>query len=720
VTSHSRSQVPLALAALAVVFIVKLSVLLTLGHHPLLVPAGELDGAYYFHFARQVSSGDWLLDDPASFFGRPAPAFFISPLYIYVLALFLKAGGGSLEAARFAQIVLGTAAVGLLGLTARRWFGLRAGWIAGAMATFCGLFTFYEVLILPAALESILTALDLYLLTRALQADGRSPVWAVLAGAALGLHALNRPGMLLVLAGLAILYVVARIGLQIRQIRGRRGFGTQSALPVLAFVLGGVLAISPAAYRNYRVSHQFVPVSSDGGWHFISGNGPQADGIYTPPADLRPTIAAQWIGGTDVVRAAVGHEPTAREVSGYFFGQALAWMRSHPTDELRLIARKMRYALSATFIAFNHSLPFFSRDVRGPLTALVAGPALIVPLGLVGLVVARPRDRSGYWVWASYVPLGMLSVIVFYVTAQARLPYQLALCVTAGGGAAWMLDRVRDRAWQPFGLAALATAVLAAFVAWPTRLDDGRSEEQIRMGLYEIQAGRAVEGEVWIGRGLAKQGYPALVHARAGQLYEAQNQPAAALEHYQKAVALDPNAISIQLAIGRALFAGGKDQEALAPLERARAGPDRDAATRLLVLTYTRLGRHDDASRVVRDLDPNRWTADIAREFADAIGLVGRFDLSIPAWRRAAQASGNAQDYERLGLAWAMINRAPEAVAALSHAVERDPKSASIRLNYAVALAAAGRPDIGRRQAQEALRLDPSYARAKQFLASIK
>ena len=125
-TARVRRQLPLALAALAGVFVVKLSVLLTLGHHPLLVPAGELDGAYYFHFARQAAGGDWMLDDAASFFGRPAPAFFVPPLYIYVLALLLKIGGGSLEAARFGQIVLGTAAVGLLALTARRWYGVQS------------------------------------------------------------------------------------------------------------------------------------------------------------------------------------------------------------------------------------------------------------------------------------------------------------------------------------------------------------------------------------------------------------------------------------------------------------------------------------------------------------------------------------------------------------------------------------------------------------------
>jgi 4-amino-4-deoxy-L-arabinose transferase-like glycosyltransferase len=169
VTGRVRRQLPLALAALAGVFVVKLSVLLTLGHHPLLVPAGELDGAYYFHFARQVAAGDWMLDDASSFFGRPAPAFFVPPLYIYVLALLLKIGGGSLEAARFGQIVLGTVAVGLIALTARRWYGTRAAWIAGALATLCGLFTFYEILVLPAALETFLTALDLYVLTWAVQ-----------------------------------------------------------------------------------------------------------------------------------------------------------------------------------------------------------------------------------------------------------------------------------------------------------------------------------------------------------------------------------------------------------------------------------------------------------------------------------------------------------------------------------------------------------------------
>ena len=194
--------------ALAVVLALKLSIGLALGGHPLLTPSGVaadlqgLDSDYYLHFAERVRAGDvWLLDS-ASFFGQPPPAFFISPLYIYALALFLTVGGGSLAFAHGAQLVLGVAAVWLVMLTARRWYGGRAAWIACALMAGCGLFTFYESLILQASLDPFLTSLDLYTLTRALQ-DGRRRDWAA-AGAALGLHALNRPNMLVVAIGLTV------------------------------------------------------------------------------------------------------------------------------------------------------------------------------------------------------------------------------------------------------------------------------------------------------------------------------------------------------------------------------------------------------------------------------------------------------------------------------------------------------------------------------------
>jgi Flp pilus assembly protein TadD len=66
-----------------------------------------------------------------------------------------------------------------------------------------------------------------------------------------------------------------------------------------------------------------------------------------------------------------------------------------------------------------------------------------------------------------------------------------------------------------------------------------------------------------------------------------------------------------------------------------------------------------------------------------------------------------------------MLGNHPQAIAAFSHAVERDPKSATIRLNYAVAFATVGRLADARREAETALKLNPGYERAREFLRSI-
>lgn len=710
----ARSRVPAALVLFFAVFVIKLAVFLDLGRHPLLVPAGQLDDAYYAHLAERVAHGDVWLADTASFAGHPAPPFFLSPLYIYVLALLLKISGGSLPFARLAQIALGAAGIWLLSLTARRWYGERAAWWTMALACLFGLSTFFELLIVPAALDPFLTALDLFLITRAIDRDSPS-AWA-LAGAALGLHALNRPNVLFVFAAFAalLLFWVFRP----QEGRARSTAGALAA--ALGFVLAGLLAISPATFRNWRVTHQFVLISSPVGLNVLIGNGPEATGTLVRVMTVEPTVQGQWLDAPATASRALLHDATATETSRYFLRQSLQWIGAHPWQEIRLIARKARYAVSATFIPIGHSFPFFARDVFGSLTLLAVGPTLILPLGFVGLVLARPADRRGYWLWTAYAPLSLISIVVFYVAARYRLPLQIALLPPAGAAIAWMIDRWRDRAWAPLSRGLAVTAALAAFVGWPTGLDDGRVEAQIQMGLFEIRTGRQPEGEAWISRALAKHGDADAAHLRAGQLYETMNRPADAITHYRAGLAIDPQDVGLHFALGRALFAQGKDEEALPELLRARTGPQADAATRILVLSLSRLHRTDDANQLVRTLDPSRWSADQAREFAAGLAAVGRLDLSIAAWRRAAEVSGDPQDYERLGLTWAMVGRQAEAVAPLEEAARRAPTSVSIRFNYAVALYSVGRKDEARRETEEVLKLDPNYDKAKQLLEALK
>lgn len=691
---------PSVVLALLAVLAIKAAVLFQLGHHPLLEPVGELDGSYYRHFGEMVASGDVGLSSKDSFFGQAPSAFVIAPFYIYFLGLIFKLTSGSIMAARVVQIVLGTAGVFLLAISVRRWFGERAAWIAGGLAAFTGLFTFYEVLILPAAIDPFLTALDLYLIGKATD-EGGNRNWAM-AGAALGIHTLNRPHLAIVMVGLAVVLAVRK------QLR-----------PAAAVLATACVVIAPVAIRNTRVGGEFIPVASSFGIEVLIGNGPDATGTVARVMDIIPSVSGEWVAAPQVAGAALGHPATARQTSFFFLRQAASWTLRHPVAAVALFAKKLWYTLSATFITLNHSYVFFARELMGPLSFLIVGPALIVPLGLVGFLFARPRNRQGFGLWAAYVPLAILSVALIYAAARFRLPFQMALTGFAGAAIAWMLDRVRTAGAGSVIAPGVALLAFSAVALYPTRLDDGRSEELVRMGLNEIQDGRVAEGEAWVQRAIARNAQAGLVHVRVGQTYETLQKPGEAIAHYKQALVTNPKEPAVHFVLGRAYFASGDLSAAIRELAGARVGPQQDSASRLLVIALAKAGRVDETNTVIHDLDPARWNADQSRQFAAAIADAGRVDLSIAAWQRAALVSNDSRDFERLGLAWALVGRNNESLDALAQAVKLDGSVPSTRLNYAVALATAGRVAEAKAQCEAALQIDPNYENAKGLLAAI-
>ena len=139
-------------------FAFKLLVVYQLKDHPLTQPDAGLDTTAYANLANRVLGGDIALGPGL---------YFVSPLYIYFLAACL-AVFHSYTAVRLVQIALGTASIGFIFLSARLWFGERAGWAAASLAALTGLFTFYEALILQSSIDAFLTSAALYALARGL------------------------------------------------------------------------------------------------------------------------------------------------------------------------------------------------------------------------------------------------------------------------------------------------------------------------------------------------------------------------------------------------------------------------------------------------------------------------------------------------------------------------------------------------------------------------
>jgi tetratricopeptide (TPR) repeat protein len=711
-----------AATLLAATLIIKVTVLVQLHDHPLLQPHGELDTAYYLDLASKLRAGG-----PRAL-GEP---LFVSPLYLYFLAAIFALGGDAL-AAKAVQIGLGTVAVGLLYATTRRWFGERPALVASALAALTGLFTFYEVLILQAALDPFLVATTLYAVSRAIL-DGTA-IWTVGAGAAAALFGLNRPNALMYAALLPLLLGIAAWSRSHGSAAGRaaltsdapRAVGPRLRAAARRGVLCGLglgIVLAPNAFVNYLASGEPLLVASHGGLNFYIGNHASATGTYVPIPEVRATIAGQAQDARRVAEAATGRRLSHGEVSAYFYEQAWAWIAAHPGEALRLFGRKMLILLNRVNVPLNYSYAYYSRDEPTLLRVLLVGPWLLVPFGLLGLAWPAGRIRTrGFWAWAAFVPLYGLSVAIFFVSSRYRMPWLLPLCATAGAALVGLAQQVR--AGRPGRLlvpAGIVTA-LVLLVHWDLHLDDGRGGEQTRKAIWLVEQGRYGEAREYVGRIAATHSHPGVLHFRVGRALATAGRLEEAIAEFEAALAVDRQP-AIQLELGQALVAAGRSSEAVPVLEAALAANFRpDLAAPWLVRALALAGERDRAAALVATLPAEvgaaRW------ETAFDLGSLA-LELGRPAeaaqWLRlaAAAAPDRAAVHEQLGAALLLQHRPLEAIAPLETACRLEPSRASAQLNLAVAYAAVGRINEARERARLAVRLDPTEPQARALLARL-
>ena len=696
---------------LAAVFLIKLAVVWQLRDHPLLQPNAGLDTSVYATLAARVAAGDLALGPGL---------YFVSPLYIYFLAAIL-ALFGSYTAARVLQVALGTAAVGLIFVAGRAWFGRRAAWIAATLAALTGVFTFFETLLLQAALDPFLTAAASAALALALtRPEARR--WFLLTGLAFGIHTLNRPNVMIPAIAIVGLLAVAR--------RWR---------PALLMCAGLFVALLPVTMRNVAVAGDWSPVSSHGGLNFYIGNNPEADGTYHHVEGITPNIQGQQQDARRVAEQAVGRPLDDGEVSAYFYGLGWQWIRQHPGAAAALFARKMLYLFNRAHIFLNYSSPFYARDMRTVLLVLIVGAWLLVPLGGAGLIAAAPRDRIvPYLIWVSFMPAYAVSVAVFFVSERYRLPLLVPLCAGAGAFVDWGLGLFhlkaqatgdREEGTRGFRLQAQETtavvvaAVLFAIANWPLGLDDGRAEERTRMAEQLVAHDRYDEAERWTAK--AEQGHPrpGVLHFRVARLLLLHRQVDAAIRHFEKASAIDPSQPEVEYGLGQALVDGGRSTEAIPHLQRAlKAGVRVDLAGFDLARAQAATGDRTGAVRTLQSVRPEN------EQDAESWYTLGQLAMQLQApalaetflERAIAAAPGASKPRQDLGLALAMMNRYAEAVPQFEQGVLLDPADPAAQLNLAVAYAQVGRIVDARAHAEAALRLKPDYPKAREFLALLK
>lgn len=714
------------------VFILKLVVVLQLKDHPLLQPDAGLDTTAYADLARRVVEGD---------LGLGPGLYFVSPLYIYFLAPWL-ALFDSFTAVRLIQALLGTGSVALVFLTGREWFGERSAWLAAALAAFTGLFTFYEALILQASIDAFLTSAALFTLTLALRRH--TSRWMLSSGVVFGLASLNRPNMLLAVAGIALALVVLRPPWRTTF----RLAGISAAAVLLAGVLAG---LSPALLRNIVVARQWTMVSSHGGLNFYIGNGLGATGFFREIPGIRPDISGQEKDARRVAEAATGRVLTESEASDYFFGLARSWIQGHPGEALALFAKKLGFVFSAQHIALPHSYPFYAYDSGTMLRFYVIGPGLLVPLGLAGLIFAAPPgDRKDYLAWIAFVPAYAVGVAAFFVAERYRLPLLVPLCVGAGAALDRVIpraDTVNDTKRQEHGrkggffektlpyslapvsgrssrrlLATVSFAVLFIAVNWPHKLHDGRWEEGLRMSQRLVVLGRYDEAERMVPAVAAREPRPGVTDYGLGVQFLQAKQNAPAIAHLSRSAQLDPDQPRVRYALGQALLGAGRASEAVPHLRAGfGAGGELPGGGYDLAVALKEVGDFSGAADVIRRVTPpDTGDPEAYLRLGRLAAQVRAPEAAEPFFRRAAQLGpGQAATRQQFGLNLLVLGRFEEAALELAESVRLDPGNPDSLAHLAYCEAKLGRAAAARAHAAAALARDPNHALARRLVVGL-
>ena len=180
-----------------------------------------------------------------------------------------------------------------------------------------------------------------------------------------------------------------------------------------------------------------------------------------------------------------------------------------------------------------------------------------------------------------------------------------------------------------------------------------------------------------------------------------------AMEHYRKAIQINPNNFEAQLNnLGIALAAKGRLDEAIENYRKAiQINPNYFEALNNLGIALAAKGRWDEAIENYHQaiqINPNFPEA--LNNLGNALAAKGRFDEAIENYRKAIQINPNyAEALNNLGNALAAQGRFEEAIENYRKAIQIDPNYAEALNNLAWMLAAS--PDDELRNGAEAVRL---------------
>lgn len=410
-----------------------------------------------------------------------------SPLYGYLLA-FTGAPDNLLRIV-VVQFVLGCLNLVLVYQIGSHLFDRRAGLISAGLYLAYGLLVFYETKILAETLGLTLSLISLALYTSPAFRAGRW-VESLASGVAMGLAALARPNVLVVMPFVAVVLLLPwttdadarddRPALA----RVRRGMG---------WALGIAIVLGANGSWNYRNTGFFVPVLFG---RTTSERASQTN--WTGSLSVFSTTGNGDVSAFDMVdRAQARLDGRAPDAPSDMRIDVVGILANAPTKLLATVRN--------TDTGFMYG--YYGERTEVPILGLLSASfGSLGVLGLFGALVTimqgRARKLLPLLPWA----LGAFaSTVLFHPDNRYRLPLVVALLILSGFGIAWLSRQPRDRRFWLFATPLAVACIHFSYATLNYQLTDP-AMWQLRMAESAISAWDAEEAERRIARAQAIAG----------------------------------------------------------------------------------------------------------------------------------------------------------------------------------------------------------------------
>jgi len=519
--SVGRAAVVLGLVA----FLVRLIYIIELSKCPFF-DHPVIDAETYLSQAAAIAEGDIWGKGPDFINGAP---YWQPPGYQYFLSIFVYIFGLRFFPLHLIGVLTGTGTTIMTTLIGGRVFGRRAGILAGIFAAFCGPLIFFDGEFLVVGLYTFVLTIFLFLSIR----NRDSWIRWFLAGVIFGFAIVILPTVLTT-APLIIAWALVR-----------NGSNKKRVALIAALVVGAILPVAPVTIRNTFVGKEPVLVSTNAGLNFYIGNHPE-DSFDLQR--IRPGKDWDRLVGLPEQKGIVS--PSGR--SSWFFRQALTSIANDPPGWLLLKLKGVAIFLNGHEVMRNQD-PYFFRRYSRLLSAvlwekLISFPmGLIFPLAILGITLAFKKspqfeDRSAARFLAIFIMWYGATVALFFVTSRYRLPVIPAALCFAAYAAVWLKDNISNRQWNSIGWSAGLLITATIFCNMPAfRVDlyaPGENEFMIARSLYD--KGNYSLARMEYLECLKKSPENTIALNDLGNIALFDNNPAEALEWYDKAVKLDP------------------------------------------------------------------------------------------------------------------------------------------------------------------------------------